>query len=375
MTEGTFHKNGIYFGLPEDEYHADPALGSTSIKMLCQKPWMWQREQLRGREHGNITEPMKFGAAFHCYILEGPQVFEERYAIKPKPEEFGVPGKDILVTNDHLKDWLAGRGLTTTGNKHTLISRILDHANSGKCDIPILFDSILTRWTEKNCVDNGYALDSRQMQEIRDGIYQMRQSQIIKPIMDAHSLMGGAGEVSVFYEHEGVRCKNRYDYQLPSGEGRDFSMLLDLKVFSNFRGADPESAAMDTIYRMGYDLQSVHYMRGFECARDLALSGQVFGDPPSPDYVERLFLAEKVRWAWIMLKRDDGFAPVIPWIQRDDSYWSDPAWQNAEQAVDRAFKNYMEYVSKYGVEQLWPAPANVPPRVSYDCLPSYNRGF
>lgn len=34
--------DGIYFGLTEERYHGDPALGSTSIKELARKPCKWQ---------------------------------------------------------------------------------------------------------------------------------------------------------------------------------------------------------------------------------------------------------------------------------------------------------------------------------------------
>ena len=35
----TLHEDGIYFGMSDEEYHADPALGSTGLKKLIGKVW------------------------------------------------------------------------------------------------------------------------------------------------------------------------------------------------------------------------------------------------------------------------------------------------------------------------------------------------
>ena len=36
--KGDLHPPGIYFGLDEDEYHADPSLGSSDVRRLRNVP-------------------------------------------------------------------------------------------------------------------------------------------------------------------------------------------------------------------------------------------------------------------------------------------------------------------------------------------------
>jgi hypothetical protein len=48
--------DGIYLNLPEDDYHADPALSASGIKKLLQSPadyWVHQRSQPRPRGQGH----------------------------------------------------------------------------------------------------------------------------------------------------------------------------------------------------------------------------------------------------------------------------------------------------------------------------------
>lgn len=374
------HKPGIYLNMPEDEYHADPALGSTSIKTLCTKPWMFQYQRLRGSSNKLITEPMKFGAAFHCYILEGKEAFESRYSIKPSAGSFGELGKDVLVTVDHMKSFLRDKEQPTNyKSKATFIDAIREYCSGDLFtqDPPIIFEDKLQEWLEKELVEENYSLTERQLQEVHDGIYMLRQNSTTKAVMDTHSLVGGAPELSIFYEKNGIRCKNRYDFPLapdPSND-RNFSMIIDFKVFSNFRGGDEEGAAMNTLSNMYYDIQAVYYMDGFEHAKELFKQGLIFGEEPSEGFIERLLTADEVRWAWVMVKRDDGFVPVIPWFKRDEEYLRDPFWQNAERALESAFEQYATYMEKFGDKVLWSPPEKIPPRVTFLEMPTYNRGL
>ena len=58
------HPDGIYFGLPEDEYHADQALGSTSLKMLAKGAAdYWWGSSMSGRFLADDEAP-KRGSIF-----------------------------------------------------------------------------------------------------------------------------------------------------------------------------------------------------------------------------------------------------------------------------------------------------------------------
>lgn len=75
-------KPGVYLGVSNEDYHADPAIGSTSIKALLKSPLTyWYNSWMNPmKPEKNVTQAMKFGTAYHTYMLE-PERF--LYNIKP----------------------------------------------------------------------------------------------------------------------------------------------------------------------------------------------------------------------------------------------------------------------------------------------------
>lgn len=76
------YKPGVYLGISNEDYHADPAIGSTSIKKLLKSPLSyWFDSWMNGmRPDKHVTPSMKFGTAYHTYMLEPDRFF---YNIKP----------------------------------------------------------------------------------------------------------------------------------------------------------------------------------------------------------------------------------------------------------------------------------------------------
>lgn len=82
---------GIYLGLSNEEYHDDPAVGSSGIKMLIERPrrFWYASAKNPDRPAKKSTKPMKFGTAYHTLILE-PEKFD--YKIKFGVDESGIAG-------------------------------------------------------------------------------------------------------------------------------------------------------------------------------------------------------------------------------------------------------------------------------------------
>ena len=361
------HEPGIYFGMPDDEYHADEALGSTDIKMLATKPWLWQRNRLRPASR-KVTSAMIWGSALHCYVLEGKEEFEERYAVTPHPSQY----EGCLNTIDDLKEFLKDRGVSYSGKrKSDLIDSVREFLGH-----PLIFDDVVKEFQAVKRVDPEYKISQNEMQEIRDAAWYMEQDPTLNAIMSAGSLVGGAAEVSIFYEISGVRRKCRFDFAIPPVAGREYAMLSDLKTFANFRGDNVEAAAIDTIYRMGYDLQAVGYMKGYLCGTELFKSGKVFGDEPFEGYANSLFTSQTVWWSWIMIHKDGGFHPSVYWFRTDDeAYARDLHFQQVEVVIEQAISNFHEYADEYGLDRLWPAKAKLPLRITSGEIPNWSRGY
>src|ERR1700691_112364 len=63
---------GIYLGISNDDYHADPAIGSTGCKRLIQSPldYWWNSSLNPDREEQEVTAAMRLGTAYHYKVLE-----------------------------------------------------------------------------------------------------------------------------------------------------------------------------------------------------------------------------------------------------------------------------------------------------------------
>tara|TARA_B100001146_G_scaffold179691_1_gene161629 strand:- start:1319 stop:2416 length:1098 start_codon:yes stop_codon:yes gene_type:complete len=349
---------GIHFGLDEEKYHADPALGSTSIVKLATAPVLFQYERMRPEERVQ-TEAMTFGKAFHCRLLEGKEAFEERYAEPPKPSDY----KGALTTTDSVKDFLRQHGQKLTGNKPDLIARAKEID-----DCPPIFDEILASWHEEH--PDYEMLTPKQVKQVEDAIELMERDPILRAVMTAGSLSGGAPEMSVIYEQDGIRRKCRFDYPLAPTATRPNALIVDAKAFSTFKGATDEDAAIRKIYDMFYDIQGKYYLQGRIAARKLFRQGKIFGDGPSPDFLEHFLFAEQVDWVWVMIRRDKGLVPVVISVAGDDEMLND-----MEPVIQHALETYSFYMSEFGPDQLWSPPPRKPLRLNKSFLPTYNRGI
>lgn len=91
---------GIYFGLDDRIYHADPALSRSDIVHLLDTPrTYWEHSTLNpDRKQKRSSESMDYGRAFHCMLLE-PREFDKRYQVVPIDE--WVEGKIKIAQEDY----------------------------------------------------------------------------------------------------------------------------------------------------------------------------------------------------------------------------------------------------------------------------------
>lgn len=349
---------GIYFGLPEEIYHADESLGSTSIKELAQKPIKWQYDRLRPRKDVE-AEHLIWGRAWHCRVLEGVKAYQERYAAKPVPSDF--PG--CLATSEEIKNFLKFEGQKISGTKADLISRAKSIEGC-----PPIFDDLLDQWIASH--PGHQELSPRMHQEIEDAVMLMERDPVLRSVMQAGSLIDGAAELSIFWLRNGVRCKCRLDYALAPTATRKNAIVIDLKSFTNYRGNSDEEAGRFKIYELAYDVQAAHYKNGIKAAVDLAKANAVFGDVPQNDNLFKFLTAKSFDWVWVMLRRDAGLVPVVQSVDLDDEFIVD-----ADRTVEAAIDNLKKFTAEFGSDQLWSPPSKLPARLTKAAMPTYNRGF
>ena len=354
--------DGIYFGLAEDIYHSDKALGSTSIKGLATKPYKWQRDRIRPKDTEREPEHLKWGRAFHCRVLEGKAEFDERYAEPPSPADYPFPA--YFHNSDQIRAFLKEHGMKVSGSKAEVFARAQEIDGC-----PRLFDDVVNAWWDAHPKHED--VSKAQLIEIEDAVANMARDPSLSAVMTAGSLINGAAELSIIYTDErGIRRKARLDYAIPMTGGRPYSMVVDLKSFTTFRSGTDEEGGVRKVYDEFYDVQAGYYRDAIDAARLLAANEQVFGDCEE-GFLRDLLGAPKhpFMWVWVMMRRDNGMIPII---LAADIY---SAMINHGNDIARAaLDTYHHHVTTQGADQLWTPAPRVPRLLDAQSLPSYNRG-
>lgn len=100
-------KEGTYEHLDNDEYHSDPAIGSSGLKAFAECPAIyWHGYVNPDRENVNGNKYVSIGSHAHIALLE-PHIFDKDYSVSP---EFSVVNKGkknekkVRMTKAH-GDW------------------------------------------------------------------------------------------------------------------------------------------------------------------------------------------------------------------------------------------------------------------------------
>ena len=281
MTEG-----GIYFGLSEDGYHADPALSSSGIKTILASPedYWWQSAMNPDRPTDDDTEAKYWGRAYHKRILEGKAAFDAAYCAALDPVDF----PDALRTADDIRAELKARGKKVGGNKDELIVRA--QAEMPDCQ---LWDVMREDYAQANA---GRGMLSRET---------IARLELAAAYIEKHPdlgrcFTGGAPEVSIFWHEEGIPMKARLDYLKAKAQ-------IDLKTFSNPQGKPIDKAIVHAVASGRYHVQAAVHSEAARRAVDFVREGRVFGDCDK-DVLRRI--AQNEERAFIFVFQKTVGAPV-----------------------------------------------------------------
>jgi len=319
-----FHEPGIYFGLSDEIYHADPALGSTGLKKLLSSApdFWWQSSMNPAREPETDTPSKIFGRAVHRCVLEGRDAFEADYGPAPTPEEF--PG--CLRVTDDIKAFLEKAGLPKSGNKDVLIARAKEVSGC-----PIVFDDEVAAFSESGKIP----LKREDYNRI------LAASAFIgaNPHV-AGAFQNGMPEVSVFWERDGVRMKARLDFL-------KMNAITDLKSIRNPLGKEFRKACRDRIAELDYTLSAEQYMEGRRQMGKLVAAGRVFGDHDR-DWLRKV--AANDVFAFVLVFWQAEGAPISHGFKLSPG---NPLFAYARQSIAQAVHNYQTYLKQFGANTAW----------------------
>ena len=247
-----YHEPGIYFGMDETEYHADPSFSASGAKKILISPLdYWVNSSLNPNYVDEKTKAMAAGTARHRRLVE-PERFAAMYATMPSIEDFpdAIDGKEALVAK--CKEYgLAGISKL----------RVEELCQALKDVDPTLQLWPLIKRDLADALGGRIIISAEAMADIE------RTARYVQKHKDAKkAIQGGFGEVSIFWvcERSGIRMKCRVDYLKPAA-------TVDIKSFSNILGKDLLKAIADTIPNNRYHVQAVIYHDGVQAARKMLI--------------------------------------------------------------------------------------------------------
>lgn len=327
---------GVYFGLSDALYHADPALGSGSIRNLAKCAMYYWQDSWMNPQRPADTEAaaLVIGRALHKIILEGSEAFA--HAFRKEPLLADHP--NALDTIPQIKAALKSLGQKLTGDKAELVERLRIADPDA-----VFWDDILTAFRRECAEAEATALKADVYEGIKAAGWLVASNERVAP-----AFQGGRAEISVFWEDDGVPLKCRLDYtRLGIENGRGVGLITDLKSFANKNDVAPERAVLNCITTFRLDIQAAQYLEGAARMSEFIREGQVFGaEDVNADWLNAIanLGTDDWRWFWCFYEKD---APVT--LLRSTRPGSDLI-EAAGIDFSRALQTYRDNIERFGVE-------------------------
>lgn len=254
-----FPTPGIYFGMPEETYHAIHACSTSGLKKLSVSSMDYWADSVLNptRDEDKVQKDyFDFGHAIHTLVLEGEEAYAARYVIGlEKPE-------GVLETTDQIKARIVELGSKPTAKGYD------DNSRSAKKEDWI--EQLLDLDPEAQIWDRMKAEFEAQHAGAEVISHQIdRRVRIAAKMILAHPEIAsffrcGHAEVSVFWHCPVTGCpmKARFDYL-------KLEEIVDLKSFGNKGGKPIDRAIEHTIATYRYNMQHVVYDEAVEAAKAL----------------------------------------------------------------------------------------------------------
>lgn len=310
---------GIYFGMPEEEYFALPALSSHGIRKLAGSPMVfwastnWLCEKRRKAEAEKALDErihQVIGKAYHCRIMEGAEEFARRFAIDLTAEdcEGALEHTEEIkaaITAMEQKPWAKVPDVSGDGTEFLRPARKADWIRqllTLNPDAKIL-DALRKQHRDKH---SGKLFISA---EVRDQIeISARMIELDPSIRNAFS--GGYPEVVLIWNcpRTGVPMKARVDYLKQKA-------IVDLKSIANQRERSLEQAIRFEIAGYHYNVQPSVYSEGVDAVRKLvreqglrAIHFCAEGYGEAHTWALKWAAQNETEWLWVFQQKGD--APV-----------------------------------------------------------------
>ena len=309
-------KPGIYYNLPEDEYHEVDAVSSSRLQDMIISPLeCWAKHVDPDREPDEPTEAQARGRGYHARLLEGLTEFEDRFARLPDIKDY----PHVLKGGDALKKALEERKLPKSGTIAEMSRRLSEEGQVPKGN---LWHFIIE--------DFNAAAGNRKPLKAIDYDRICRAGDVIEATGFDKVFEGGRSEVSIFWESvNGFLCKARIDKLKRSA-------AIDLKTFANTQNKPLDVAVAHAFIFGRHHIQAYWYR---EAWKEAVSAGWL--EPPEDDL-----------FRWWNVYYQTGAAPNIEIreFKQKNAGQTNNYWLTAKNETEWAFGQYCRWMKERGTE-------------------------
>lgn len=342
-----FPEPGIYFGMPETDYHAINAFSASLCKDMTVSPmYAWAKSPLNPDREDDDSVAKTLGRAYHVRICEGRAAYERCYAVELDKADY----PDALVTVDEIKAAIAKCAVEP-------YRRVDDHGTMRAAKKEDWIEQLsavnpTAQVWERIAADHAAANAGRILIRAQDDKRIQVAARMIENDPElSKAFSGGFAEVSLFWydAKTGAPCKARIDYL-------KMNAFVDLKSFS-LKVERPVDRAIDfEIASRKHYIPVAHYSDGIAAVKALvrADSGNAVRCPEEW-HVDTMGVA--TRWAerWANVQDDPaalyvfqatGIAPIT----RGKILHRGTVFAVTKMAVEMMRKRYVDCVQAFGAD-------------------------
>lgn len=298
------HEDGIYFQMPEEEYHRDSALGASGIVDLNISPLAyWKNSAFNPKKFKEDEDPKETAATIRgTYFHEALAGGKSSIIVKPAGMSFATKeGK--AFKEQYL-------GATFIKAEDTEIAQ--------------------------------------------DMINAMRETGVLERI---GGIGGGISEISVFWtDKQGRRRKFRID-RLYNGEAYDW------KTMQNSMSKDLETLVAHTVAQHRYHVKAFWYQQGLQVMKAMikAKGHKAFMSPASePEFqaMKELSESEEIVPFWYVFIENSGIPNIVArrFVSHDPTGQLNAYFRGAKQEVERALGTFDAHWRTTGPDTPWYEP-------------------
>lgn len=332
---------GVYFDMPEEVYHAAPALSASGIKNLLISPLdYWIASSLNPAYVDVKTDEMATGTAFHRRLLE-PERFASLYAAQPTKEDY----PDAIDGAESLRAECERLGLKKGGRIADMCDRILD-ADPRAQLWPVIREMALADLGDRVLLKPAALADIERMA----GIVLAHQSARM-------ALSGGYPEVSIFWTDPeyGVPMKSRLDYL-------KVKAVVDIKSFNNSLGRPIDAAVAHATVSQRHHVQAAVYADAVEHAKAMLRQGKSAaihgGDDIPNDWFVNLAACRQHTFVFVFIEQGPVTNVRVREFRRHETYagmggTTNAYWQAAHDGYRLGVRRYAECMERFGPDKPW----------------------